>query len=361
MEYIKEDEKRVVIAICGGSGSGKSTCSLSISEGLVGDEPEDIVYLIDTENRSSIYRSQFNFECIPMNPPYNYSNFIGIIEYLKKKVTRKSVIIFDTFSDFWSGDGGVLDQVDKCGKSSIHSWGKPKKGNRNCLDKLLSLNTHVIINLFARQKMTMGKDENNKMVVTKDTFLTAEQDHALTRKCDMRICLNLESPGTFTIEKVCAPLIEAVLLRDSDEEITYELGEHIRELLESNSIAVTRRGKNILELAREACRDGLDAYRGHFTSLKGREQRFISKTMKHQEFIKISKQYDVDREKKEKVVLKDGEYVNFTKEQWKSIEPLERSESSVIPIESYRDDKEADQYDEMDYTPDVEMEREELA
>lgn len=131
----KREKIKIPILVTGASGSGKTVSSLLIAKGIVEKMYPDLpsedqwlkIAVIDTEhNRAKYYAdseiggSQVGeFLHADFKPPYNASELSIGISQLKEKGVE--VIILDSLTHMWSGDGGIQNQVDNLNKQDRKS------------------------------------------------------------------------------------------------------------------------------------------------------------------------------------------------------------------------------------------------
>jgi len=143
-----------LIALWGGSSSGKTYSALRIARGLVGQKGK--ICVIDTENRRAEFYSElvngwFHLDLQPPFTPDRYTQAIdACIAY------GADVVIVDSMSHVWEGEGGVLDMADKNGKKGAQKWAAPKMAYKRMLNGLLRAPCHVIFCLRAKDGMNWG-------------------------------------------------------------------------------------------------------------------------------------------------------------------------------------------------------------
>ena len=85
-------------AFCGTSGSGKTYSALLLARGL-GDK----VAVIDTERGSSeLYADLFGFDVAQLAPPFTPQRYI---ELIRMAATQYDVLVIDSLSHAWAGEG----------------------------------------------------------------------------------------------------------------------------------------------------------------------------------------------------------------------------------------------------------------
>lgn len=163
------------MAIYGPSNSGKTFTSLMIARELAG--PDGMVALIDTERSSaSIYAKDpktgkgFEFDTQSLTD-YAYTDYIALIE----QAGEYDMLIIDSISHAWDGEGGILDIVDDVTASqkgkpdSFRAWASPKvKAAEAALWKaVLGFPGHVIVTMRAKTVYERSKDERGNTRIEK--------------------------------------------------------------------------------------------------------------------------------------------------------------------------------------------------
>lgn len=163
------------VNMVGGTGSGKTFSALRLASGIAKGEP---FAFIDTENRRGLhYADQFNFHHAELTAPFRPESFAEAVEAADK--AGYPVIVIDSASLVWSGDGGVLDwqedELQRLGGGNnvkMLSWAKPKRAHKKFVQKLLQVKAHVILCLRAEEKIEMVKGANGQMQIVPKVSLT---------------------------------------------------------------------------------------------------------------------------------------------------------------------------------------------
>lgn len=177
----------LLIGIAGGTGSGKSYSAALMAKGMAGEKPFAV---LDTEARRFLhYADSFRFDHCEIRPPFRPKVFEDAI--LDADKSGYPVIIVDSTSMIWSGDGGVLDwqeeeldemvkraktrndsrsewQIRESGKMA--AWIRPKIAHKHMVQRLLQVRAHVILCFRAEEKIEMKKGKDGKIeIVPKET------------------------------------------------------------------------------------------------------------------------------------------------------------------------------------------------
>jgi hypothetical protein len=154
---------KIKMAITGPSGSGKTYSALSIAKGIT-----DKIALLDTEAASaSLYSDIFNFDTITLSAPFEPKRFIEIIKAAEK--AGYELLIIDSLSHSWSGEGGALqkkEQLDaRSGRqNAFTNWASVKKEQNELKEAILQSKMHIIVTLRAKQEHALTSDGNKNKV-----------------------------------------------------------------------------------------------------------------------------------------------------------------------------------------------------
>lgn len=164
MQLQKATKKKVKLRIgmSGASGFGKTYSSLLMAYGITKDWNK--IAVIDTENSSaSLYSDLGEYNVIDLQPPYSPERYIEAIKTCESAGIE--VIIVDSITHEWDGEGGCLEIHDKLG-GRYQDWGKITPRHRTFINAILHCNSHVITCVRRKQDYEMVK-ENGKLSVQK--------------------------------------------------------------------------------------------------------------------------------------------------------------------------------------------------
>jgi len=147
----------------GASGFGKTYSALLIAFGITGDWTK--ITLIDTENRSAdLYSDLGEFNVLPFDAPYPPEAYIEAINAAEN--AGSEVIIIDSITHEWDGEGGCLQIVDGLG-GRYQDWGKVTPRHNKFIQAILKSNCHVITTVRKKQDYDMVKNERGRLEVKK--------------------------------------------------------------------------------------------------------------------------------------------------------------------------------------------------
>lgn len=168
----------LLLGVAGGTGSGKTMSALLLARGIAQGAP---FAFIDTENgRGLHYADAFpEMQHGDLRAPFRPDAYVKAIlaghAHLEQVPKQKRVVVVDSFSHEWTGDGGCLDWVDEIAggdtKKKAVAWATVKPAHRRMMTKLLALDAHVIVCLRAEYgKVDIVRKDGKTEFVPKKTL-----------------------------------------------------------------------------------------------------------------------------------------------------------------------------------------------
>lgn len=165
MAFQKAQRKKAKLrlALCGPSGSGKTYSALLIAQGLA---PNGRIALIDTERGSGeLYSDLVDYDVDQLSSPFTPKRYIELIQEAEQ--AGYEVLIIDSLTHAWSGEGGILDMHDKAALASrsgnsFTAWREVTPQHNALVEKVLSANLHVITTMRTKTAYDMVDDGNGK-------------------------------------------------------------------------------------------------------------------------------------------------------------------------------------------------------
>jgi hypothetical protein len=152
----QKKQKKAKIAIAGGPGCGKTYTALRVGQELVDPtlNRKAKVLMIDTEQGSSeLYADEFSFDVVTPKE-YTPESVTEYIDYAEKN--GYDVLVLDSFSHFWIGEGGALDRVG----GQFANWKNVTPKFNRMIDRLIDAKVHIICCM--RLKVAYEVVENEK-------------------------------------------------------------------------------------------------------------------------------------------------------------------------------------------------------
>ena len=155
------------IAIDGPSGSGKTYTSLIAATALAQGGK---IAVIDTERGSaSLYSDKFEFDVLELDK-FSPKTYIDAIEAAER--AGYSVIVIDSLSHAWEGEGGALDMVDNAAarsnsKNSYTAWRDVTPIHRRMVDAILQSSCHIIATMRSKTEYVLETNSRGQQVPRK--------------------------------------------------------------------------------------------------------------------------------------------------------------------------------------------------
>lgn len=177
MEIRKAERRKAKLrlGITGPAGSGKTYGALQVAFGLGGR-----IVLIDTENGSGdLYANLGEYDVCPLEAPYTVQKYIEAIKLCEKY--GYDVIIIDSLSHAWAGEGGLLEVHSKLTESSrsgnsYTAWGKVTPLHNQLIDTMLRSKCHVIATMRSKTEYVMVENERGRSEPRKVGLAPVQRD-----------------------------------------------------------------------------------------------------------------------------------------------------------------------------------------
>jgi AAA domain len=163
------------ILLWGKSGSGKTLTSLKLARGLAG--PVGTICVIDTDyEASTLYADEYRFDIQPLDPPFDPDRFTEVLRQLSP---HYDVVVLDTGTHEWTGEGGCLEIRDReairLKDNSWAAWAKVTPAHQRFLKTLMRCPAHLIVTLRAKTVTEQVKNEKTGKTDVVDLGLFPQQ------------------------------------------------------------------------------------------------------------------------------------------------------------------------------------------
>lgn len=192
----RREAAKARIALSGPPGAGKTWTALRIARVL---SPEGTVLVIDTEHESAkLYAPPFEFKHAAWEPPYNAKE---LTETIREVADQVDVLIVDSLSHFWIGEGGVLEVAG----GKFTGWKEARPIQRAMVEAIVRAPCHVIGCMRSKIEYTQEYSEREKrQVVTRLGTADMQSDDM---PYEFTVAAELDQQHRLTITKTrCADL-----------------------------------------------------------------------------------------------------------------------------------------------------------
>lgn len=210
--------KKARIGLSGPSGSGKTLTALKIAFGICAIENNSKIALVDTENNSSVlYSDRIEFDMLNIEPPFEIQKYINAVKAAEE--AGYHVLILDSISHAWAGEGGLLDVQGKLsdgGMNSFTAWRKLTPQHNAFVEAMIRSKLHVIATM--RSKMDYIVEQNDKgKAVPKKVGLAPIQREGMDYEFDIVFDLDLGHNAISTKDR--SSLFDGKVLTKPSEEV----------------------------------------------------------------------------------------------------------------------------------------------
>lgn len=174
------------------SGAGKTLGALLIAYGLMKEKypklPESELWekiaIIDTENGSGeLYvGSEVNglvigaYNAVTITPKFEVQKYIQALSLCEE--AKMEVVIIDSMTHAWSGEGGLLDKQNIIAKrtgNSYTAWKDITPEHNIFVDKILQTPMHIIATMRSKQEYVQEKNEQTGKQTVRKLGMEPEQ------------------------------------------------------------------------------------------------------------------------------------------------------------------------------------------
>lgn len=226
----EKTKSKLRLALSGPAGAGKTYSALRLAVGLL--PPEGKIAVLDTENGSAqLYADQFNFDVLELAPPYHPFRFIEAIAAAEQ--AGYDILIMDSITHEWKGQGGVLDLHAQATKTvargnSFNAWSVASPLHQAFIDAIIRSKIHIIATMRSKTGYSQGEENGRKYV--RKMGLSPEQRDGI--EFEFTTVMDMEPDGHYAISsKDRTGLFSA----DAPFLITEETGKQIKAWLETGS------------------------------------------------------------------------------------------------------------------------------
>ena len=196
-----KSQAKLRLGLDGPAGSGKTFTALVAASAIANGGK---IAVIDTERSSaSLYADLFNFDvmCLDTFHPQKYID--GIHEAEK---AGYAVIVIDSLSHAWEGEGGVLDLHDQAVKrqrteNSFTAWKDVTPIHRSLVDAMLQSSCHIIATMRSKTEYVIEQVESNGRTIQRPRKIGMAPIQRQGMEYEFTIVGDLDTDHTLSITK----------------------------------------------------------------------------------------------------------------------------------------------------------------
>jgi len=205
------------MALAGPAGSGKTYSALRIATALANGGK---IALVDTEHGSaSKYADIFAFDVLELGPPFHPKRYGEAIRDASE--AGYSVVILDSLSHAWNGDGGLLDIVDQIAKrmktsNTFAAWKDATPIQNRLIEDILTADLHVIATMRSKQDYIIEQDDKGRSRPRKVGMAPIQRDGF---EYEFDVFGELDIDANLIITKTRCPALEGGLYPKPGEDV----------------------------------------------------------------------------------------------------------------------------------------------
>ncbi|MBU8738111.1 AAA family ATPase [Bacillus licheniformis] len=177
----QREKEKAIVGFIGPSGSGKTAGALLVAYGMMREAYPDAsdkevwskIGVVDTEHRrAKLYANlQFDdvrigsFKHIDFTPPYTTERYQMALEAIKE--AGAEVVIIDSLSHNWAGEGGIVEKHGEMQGNSFQNWGKLAPETTKLIKTLTQNDVHILATLRTKTEYVVEPNSEGKMAPRK--------------------------------------------------------------------------------------------------------------------------------------------------------------------------------------------------
>lgn len=219
-----KEQAKLRLSIDGVSGSGKTYTALKLASRIV-ERQGGRIAVVDTEHGSaSKYADLFDFDVVELEPPFDPRRYIKLMG--EAAGAGYTVLVIDSLSHAWFGEGGLLDLVDEIAKAQAaknrtapNTYAAWKDGTaiQNMLaDTIIRSNLHIISTLRAKADYVQDKDKDGRTKITKVGTAPIQREGL---EYEFDITLSMDLSNTAAVVKTRCPALTDKVFAKPDQKL----------------------------------------------------------------------------------------------------------------------------------------------
>ena len=287
------DRHGCFVALVGGTSSGKTFSALRLARGIAG--PSGRIAVLDTEGGRTLHlKRDFKFDTMVMDPPYRPQRFSDAA--LSAEQAGYDCLLIDSFSAEWAGMGGVLDYQNEelteaverqrasaslkgwkfdenkaMNANKMASWIKPKMAHKAMVYSFLQRRIPIIFSIRADSTVKPGENGEKPQTLIKpvcNANFIFEVTVSFRLAQEAKGIIDLSDPTSYKMEGSHKDIFK------NGEQLSERHGAALAEWAKGSVQSLPPPSGvpsvDIIQheiLARDIAKNGVEAYREHWSSL----------------------------------------------------------------------------------------------
>jgi hypothetical protein len=177
VSFVKAERKKAKLrcGISGPAGSGKTYSALKMAFGIGGK-----VAMIDTENGSGdLYAHLGDYDVLTLQAPFTPEKYTEGIKAAEE--AGYNVLVIDSLSHAWAGEGGILDIQGKITDASrsgngYTAWRQVTPRQNAMVEAILQSKLHIIATMRSKTEYALTTDDKGKQAPKKIGMAPIQRD-----------------------------------------------------------------------------------------------------------------------------------------------------------------------------------------
>jgi hypothetical protein len=211
------------LALTGPSGAGKTFTGLALGCQLA-QAAGGRLAVIDTERgKSQMYKGingwDFDVFCPQTFAPASLTEILAVAGG-----EGYPAVLLDSWTPYWSGVDGMLEQVDNRAKggNNFSGWKEARPDERRMIDALVSAPFHLIVTMRVKTEYVIEENERGKKVPRK-IGLKPEQREGMEHEFDVIGDMDLDH--TLTVSKTRLPMLSGQVIHQPGVELAVTIAD----------------------------------------------------------------------------------------------------------------------------------------
>jgi hypothetical protein len=206
------------VALTGPSGAGKTYTGLVLAHRLAGDGRLGV---IDTERgKAQMYKGLNGWDWDTYNPP----SFApaALTEALGVAAGRGfSAVLLDSWSHYWSGTDGMLEQVDKraTGGNNFSGWKEVRPEERRMIDAIVSYPGHIVVTLRVKTEYVVEQVERRGRIVSVPRKVGLKPEQRDGTEYEFDVIGDMDLDNVLTVSKTRIPMLHGSVITQPGTEL----------------------------------------------------------------------------------------------------------------------------------------------
>lgn len=270
MKDAKREAVPPLICLWSMSGAGKTLSAIYMARGIVGAEGK--IALLDTENgRAKFYADEEKvngWKHVDMQPRFTPDKYSAGFKFCEDQ--GADIIIVDSMSHVWEGEGGVIDMAANNTNKGLAKWNAAKMEHKRMVNNLMRSTLPVIFCARAKEAIKQVGSGRDMQIISDGWRPILEKNFIY----EMTLALRLTENGRYDLADSKVPMaLQSVF--PQGEQINSEMGQKLAtwlsggEAVDDEVIKLRRDGKEIATL-------GMEQYKMWFEKLSKEQKKKIS-------------------------------------------------------------------------------------